>query len=248
MRAKRAQGKCFNCDEKWSVTHRCGGKALLMLAEDEEEEEDNEANKEDEELILGDVSSLNSLSGTGTLRSLRMWGRIENQLVHVLVDSGSTHNFIHPDLAAKLGLEVEALTPFRVYIGNGESMSCNGCCPRVKLTLQEVIFEIDLFILPIQGPDMVLGIPWLQELGHVIHDYKNMTMEFTWKTKKVKLKGDSELSGRKVTFNQLQGMVKREEVQEFYELTWQHRYGGNEQDDGDRCKFTGSYYEDFAGI
>lgn len=68
---------------------------------------------------------------------------------------------------------------------------------------------------------MVLDIPWLQDLGQVIHDYKNMTMEFKWKNKKVKLKGDSELSGRKVTFNQLQGMVKREEVQEFYELTWQ---------------------------
>nr|GEV91518.1 hypothetical protein [Tanacetum cinerariifolium] len=31
--------------------------------------------------------------------------------------------------------------------------------------------DVDLYVLPMQGPDVVLGIQWLQHLGKVMHDY-----------------------------------------------------------------------------
>ncbi|KAH6792230.1 hypothetical protein C2S52_002707 [Perilla frutescens var. hirtella] len=192
MREKRAKGMCFNCDQKWSINHKCGSRMMLLVGEEEESDE-IEIDSPSEEIILGDISSLNSLSGAGNPRSLRMWGRAENCSVHVLIDSGSTHNFIQPNVAEKLGIKTETISPFRVYIGNA-----------------------------IQGPDIVLGVPWLQDLVQVSHDYRNISMEFKWNMKKVKLQGDENLESRKVTFSQLQAIVDREEVQEMYELTWRH--------------------------
>ncbi|GJX00929.1 retrovirus-related pol polyprotein from transposon TNT 1-94 [Tanacetum coccineum] len=43
-----------------------------------------------------------------------------------------------------------------------------------------LIMEVDLYVLPRKGPDIVLGIQWLQNLGKVTHDYLNQTMVFSW--------------------------------------------------------------------
>uniref|UniRef100_A0A803PH70 Uncharacterized protein n=1 Tax=Cannabis sativa TaxID=3483 RepID=A0A803PH70_CANSA len=41
------------------------------------------------------------------------------------------------------------------------------------------IFIVDLYILPIHGLDVVLGMQWMQNLGPCIHDHKTLTMEFS---------------------------------------------------------------------
>ncbi|MCI30296.1 hypothetical protein A2U01_0051505, partial [Trifolium medium] len=35
---RREKGLCFNCDQKWSRQHRCGGRAFLLLADEEGDE------------------------------------------------------------------------------------------------------------------------------------------------------------------------------------------------------------------
>ncbi|KAH6784215.1 hypothetical protein C2S52_009174 [Perilla frutescens var. hirtella] len=210
---------CFNCNQKWSINHRCSSRMLLIVG-DKEETDEIEIDNHNEEVILGDISSLNSLSGVENPRSLRMWRKMGNSSVYVLIDSGSTHNFIQPEVAAKLRTKVETVSPFRVYIGNGDSMPCQSYCPQVTLGLQGTDFNMDLFILPIQGPDIIFRVPWLQELGQVNHDYRSMSMEFKWNKKKVKLQVDETLGTRKVTFSQLEAMIDHKEVHELYELTW----------------------------
>ncbi|KAH6826796.1 eukaryotic translation initiation factor 3A [Perilla frutescens var. hirtella] len=59
--------------------------------------------------------------------------------------------------------------------------------------LQGHAFTIDLHILSIEGPEVVLGIQWLQTLGKVTHDYSNHTMEFLWQGAIIQLRGDSKL-------------------------------------------------------
>ncbi|CAA0808710.1 Unknown protein [Striga hermonthica] len=150
MRDKRARGECFNCDQKWTASHKCTRQFLLMIEYPDEEEENLESDGEGG-VITGDVSSLQTLAGAGNPRSLRMWGRTSNTQVHVLIDSGSTHNFMHPDVAERLQLPLELVTPFRVYIGNGDSMSCRSFCPPVKLELQGAEFIIDLLFCRSMG-------------------------------------------------------------------------------------------------
>lgn len=48
-------------------------------------------------------------------------------------------------------------------------------------------FLVNLYILPIEGSDVVLGIQWLQLLSRVSHDYAALSMEFMWNGSSVKL-------------------------------------------------------------
>ncbi|VFQ61476.1 unnamed protein product [Cuscuta campestris] len=90
-------------------------------------------------------------------------------VLDVLVDGGSTHNFIHPKTAEKPKLALEA---FRVYVGNGDSLTCQAQCQQVPLSLvQKHNFRVDLFVLAVHGHDVVLGVQWLRSLGRITHDY-----------------------------------------------------------------------------
>ncbi|GJS47938.1 hypothetical protein Tco_0598059 [Tanacetum coccineum] len=52
----------------------------------------------------GNISILNSLVGHGSPRSLQLWGTIGSGKVHVLIDNGSTHNFVRPDVVERMCL------------------------------------------------------------------------------------------------------------------------------------------------
>lgn len=136
----------------------------------------------------------------------------------MLIDSGSTHNLIQPELAERLCLNVVPINAFKVYIGNGDYLVYSHKCPHVPVIMQGMEFPIDVYVLPIQGPDMVLGVQWLQELGVVAQDFAVLSMEFTWQGKRVELRGDSFLGTRQITFNRLQSLVMAGEAMEMYEL------------------------------
>src|SRR5436190_2915099 len=65
-----AKGLCYNCDQTWSKTHRCG-RFLLMMG-DEDDDGVTEENIEEDVAISAHISSLNSLAGVTTPRSLRL--------------------------------------------------------------------------------------------------------------------------------------------------------------------------------
>ncbi|CAA0816385.1 Unknown protein, partial [Striga hermonthica] len=180
MKERRLKGLCYNCDDKWSPSHKCANLFLIYVGSDEDLEEIPEPLEEEELTIQGDASSLNALAGSDRPRSLRVWGRINEKRVHVLIDSGSTHNFIRPEVAERLRLPVEPIAPFKVYVGSGDSLVCRNRSLELALEMQGTSFEVPLYVLPIQGPEIVLGMPWLRELRRVVHDYKQLTMEFEW--------------------------------------------------------------------
>ncbi|GKA38844.1 ty3-gypsy retrotransposon protein, partial [Tanacetum coccineum] len=118
------KGLCFNCDNKWVRGYKCPGKFLLLMTEeggDTGQELDADA---EEAVESGDISILNSLIGHGSPRSLQLWGTIGTRDVHVLIDNGSTHNFVRPDVVEKMQLPVASTKAFKVYIGSDESLLC----------------------------------------------------------------------------------------------------------------------------
>ncbi|VFQ68778.1 unnamed protein product [Cuscuta campestris] len=211
---KDAKGLCYNCDKKWSRDHKCG-RFVLMMGEDEGNEEELELEEEDE--VTADISSLQSMAGMSTPRSLRLTGQVAGQAVGVLIDGGSTHNFIHPQTVERLGLAVEAVPPFQVYIGNGDSPPCERQCRVVNVGLQGTNFAVDLYVLRIHGHDVVLRVRWLRELGCVLHDYDKVTMEFTWRDQAVTLRGDAPVA-RPLTVHQLRAMAGNQEMSFCMEL------------------------------
>lgn len=100
------------------------------------------------------------------------------QLLSVLIDSSSTHNFIQASMVSRLGYVVEALPAFQVFIGSGEYLVCKEVCRQVGITIQNTMVTEDLFVLPMSGANIVLGFYWLVSLGPVTIDHKNLTMSF----------------------------------------------------------------------
>lgn len=90
-------------------------------------------------------------------QTLRVLGTIKNTPIIVLIDSGSTRNFIQERVAKNLNLPFQQTEPFQVLVGNGEELVCSSICSNISLTLDLHEFVVDLFVLPISGTEMVLA-------------------------------------------------------------------------------------------
>jgi len=78
---------------------------------------------------------MNGISATHTIRVV---GVILDQPVNILVDSGSTHNFINSSSAKKLGLQSQESKSIDVLVANGDKISGNGIRKAVELECQGV--------------------------------------------------------------------------------------------------------------
>ncbi|KAG6397594.1 hypothetical protein SASPL_143763 [Salvia splendens] len=168
-------------------------------------------------VITGDVSSIHVISPKIKPRAIRLKGRINDNEVSILIDGGSTHNFIQPAVAERLSLCVHPIIPFRVFVGNGESLRCSHACLRTPITMQGYSFEIDLFILQVKGPDVILGVQWLQELGDVTKNYQHLTMKFDLGDRPIFLQGEG-ASPKQISYNNLFSLIGQEPECDMFEL------------------------------
>lgn len=75
----------------------------------------------------------------------------------MLIDTGSTHNILRPRIASHLQIPSTPIPTFSVMVGNGSHIR-SVLCPNVPITLQNNLFHIPFYLLPIEGADVVLGI------------------------------------------------------------------------------------------
>ncbi|XP_062080683.1 uncharacterized protein LOC133785470 [Humulus lupulus] len=223
IKEKRDKGLCFTCDEKYSFGHKCKNRVLILCTQGDEEEEEAMAQTEqgdtyDVEEGLTDEVSLNSLSNSTNPRIFRIIAQHGTEPLEVLIDTGSNNNFIQEALAARLGLACEDTKRFKVYMGNGNSLWCSQLCKEVELILQGHKFSVDLYVLPIWGLDVVLGMQWLQTLGPCIHDHRALTMEFKWQGNVVKLAGSSTTENHQLSSAQLRTMCREGDIKDVFML------------------------------
>lgn len=200
LEEKRRKGLCYWCDEKYTTGHTCKMKKLYSfeVIGDEEVEEDEEMEIKEPE---GDtesseetsaIISMKALSGIQTLadyNTMRVSGSVNGQKVHILIDSGSTHNFIDQFTAQQLGCEMTDHSPMTVVVANGEKIKCDQICSGLRWRMQGVEFTSDFMILPLEGCQVVLGIQWLILLGSILWNFSELRMEFKVNHKKVVLRG-----------------------------------------------------------
>lgn len=125
MQKRRAQGLCFNCNEKFTPGHKCQISQLLLLESfklDEEKFVDEHQNDgkvecmaiEDVEQIMEPEITLHALAGWSAPRTLRIKVAIGSHELVALVDSGFMHNFISELMESTLSLPVTPTEPFSV--------------------------------------------------------------------------------------------------------------------------------------
>ena len=85
--------------------------------------------------------SCNALAGTTTPQTLKIEGHIKKKKVIVLIDSGSTHNFIHCKRAKELNCFLYPAPECQVMVANGGTINCSRKCHNIKLSMGEYVMN-----------------------------------------------------------------------------------------------------------
>ncbi|CAA0834125.1 Unknown protein, partial [Striga hermonthica] len=183
MQRRRENGLCYTCNEKFTPGHKCKGKEVFLLEIGEEYEEE----KPQEESLL----HVFKCKKRGP-KMIRFTAEIKDLLLEVLVDSGSSLNFIDEGIARRLKLEPTKVKKFGVKVSNGHELQGNQLFKKVPIMAQDQELEIDLYTLPLKTTDIVLGVRWLETLGPITTDYRRGKMEFGGPGKCIKLRTEDQ--------------------------------------------------------
>lgn len=90
-----------------------------------------------------------------------------------------------------MGLTLKPAQSFDVLVGNGEQLPCSFLCENVDIHLGSHQFSVDLFVLPLSGAELVLGVQWLKTLGPVLTNHDKLTMSFMKDGQVIHINGES---------------------------------------------------------
>ncbi|XP_062118810.1 uncharacterized protein LOC133832489 [Humulus lupulus] len=216
LKDRREKGLCFTCDEKFYFNHKCKNRMMVLCCM-EDDSDSAEFPLENSDSEAGEEVSLHTLATNP--KNFRLMATHGLNQLEVLIDTGINMNFIQEDLAIKLSLPHEDTKCFWVYMGSGHHLTYSQQCKQVPLELQGHQFLVDLFVLPILGLDVVLGMHWLQTLGPCIHNHKELTMEFQWEGQTVRLEGNTKVHAWQVSFSQLSSLLGDDSVSCLFQLS-----------------------------
>ncbi|KAI4382928.1 hypothetical protein MLD38_008822 [Melastoma candidum] len=126
MADKRQRGVCFWCDGKFTYGHQCPNKrsfAITLEPDEPEETEDEVVQQQDpvteeekEETPRVSLYALHGISLNSQNRSMKVVRHYKRMRLVILIDSGSTHNFLDPKIAKQTGLLFVVLLVFGYFV------------------------------------------------------------------------------------------------------------------------------------
>lgn len=143
MSERMAKVLCYYCDEKFTPKHFHKYKKTTLFSMDFEEETELEMvlnNQEEVEHLDREVVqiSINAIAGISDYTTMKVKGMHGKKTLYVLIDSGSTHNFIDSKVAELLGCRVREAGRAKVAVADGtRSMSLD-----VLTTLNGIFMEL----------------------------------------------------------------------------------------------------------
>ncbi|XP_074336501.1 uncharacterized protein LOC141673653 [Apium graveolens] len=133
--------------------------------------------------------SVNALAGSQSFQTMRVQSAVNGKIINILIDSGSTHNFLDLSLAKKLGRNLKEINPQSNTVADGSHLPCQHVCKNFIWKIQGSEFNTDVMLIPLGSCDMVLGIQWLSKLGPILWDFTDLVMQFKFQGKQFVLKG-----------------------------------------------------------
>ncbi|XP_075673885.1 uncharacterized protein LOC142643233 [Castanea sativa] len=131
MEEGRKKGLCYHCDEKWQSGHQCKGARIFLLEGVSFSQElpssgpqlvELEANRfvvlpKGQELLQDTPEiTLYALVGSPSPGTMRIEGKLQGHCLVILIDTGSTHNFLDAGLCSSLKLAIDPALAFDVKI------------------------------------------------------------------------------------------------------------------------------------
>ncbi|RWW39726.1 hypothetical protein BHE74_00054915 [Ensete ventricosum] len=125
LHERSAKELCWHCDEQWSREHHCKKGWLLMIepAKDENNETSEEALEPKEEAMEEESQpaddTVHKLAGYANPQMIKVGGLLKQQPITILIDTGSTNNFLNNKVVACLVLQIEGCNKFNVKVTDG---------------------------------------------------------------------------------------------------------------------------------
>jgi len=174
-----------------------------------EEDMHQEQTLEKEEMNL--IVSCNALAEITTPQSIKIEGHIKKKKVIVLIDLGSTHNFIHCKIAKELNCFLYPTPKCQVMVASGGTINCFGKCHNIKLSMGEYVLNSPMLSIPTGGADVVLGVQWLQSLGTISFNFQEHFMKYSLEGEEVELRGIAGKIGKIISYNVMTKLLKKEQ-------------------------------------
>lgn len=207
LEERKKKGLCFNCDEPYTYGHQCKKLFVILLEEGADTTERMEFN---DDIDADCVVSLHALKGQPPAETIKLVGKVKNNDVVILVDSGSTHSFLDPNAVKRVNCEVEVTNPLQVTVAGGGRIQCSARCPNFEWEMAGQLFSTNMRVLPLGGYDMVLGVDIMRRLGPVLLDYVLPSITFQVKGKPVMVPGmQSGVSVKLMTGNKLHNLFNK---------------------------------------
>lgn len=174
MARRRLDGLCFNCPEKFSRDHakQCTMRGIYFLEMDTDDAASEQDSEEDMSI------SMHALAGIRMGKTLNLAASIGDTNLMALIDSGYTHCFLAESTALRIGLVPEPRPGLTVGVANGECVPATGVCKAVPITIGAETFHVDVYIILLDGYELVLGCDWLRTLGPIMWDFDRRSMAF----------------------------------------------------------------------
>ena len=153
MEERKKKGLCYNCDDKWAPGHKCKQASLFLLEGVEVSLESNHQGQyvEDDtdwgkgrghEEESDPEITLYALVGSPSPGTMRVKGRVNFVPLVILVDSGSTHNFIDAAVVPVLHVPVDESQVLEVKVANDDIIQTQGLCKDVRVCVQGQTFMV----------------------------------------------------------------------------------------------------------
>eukprot|EP00253_Pinus_taeda_P023196 PITA_23196 len=168
LEEKREKRFCYSCDNKYTKGHKCAENKLFYIDCEEEEEKEKESSKEEDILLeqsldkeeMNSTISCNALARFTTPQTIKIEGQIKKKKVIVLIDSGSTHNFIHyfnsQELFMKFSTEGKEVELRGIARKPGKIISSNDL--QKVLDNHSKVFETPKVLPPIRDHDHAINL------------------------------------------------------------------------------------------
>jgi hypothetical protein len=140
---------------------------------------------------------------------------VGNEVLLILVDSGSTRSFMNSSMLSRLKCHVQTTKPVTVKLANNEELHGDQFVPNLSWWVQGETFHTPMIILPLGAYDAILGVDWLKKHGPIKGDWELKTIRVTNMGKRVTLQGVQQANSvtvRELPVEQLMKWTKGNEV------------------------------------
>jgi hypothetical protein len=166
--------------------------------------------------------SIHALAGTDSGDTICLRAMVGDQMLLILVDSGSTGSFLNEAMLPRLHCTTQQTTPVTVKLANNATLSCDQWVPTLTWHLQGEQFHTPMRVLPLGAYDAILGVDWLKKHGLVTGDWIQKTLRITNVGRRVTLQGVQATPTQAVRELPVEQLVKWSKGNEIWALVVVH--------------------------